>query len=214
MTAKVLSVCVSKPKIVEWRDELVSTGIFKLPVEGVVKVSKTNLQGDQQADLTVHGGPDKAVYGYPSEHYAYWKDQLPHRDLPMGMFGENLTTQGLSEENLCIGDKLQIGSAVLVVTQPRLPCFKLGIKFGDEKIIRQFYKSGRWGFYFSVLEEGELAAGDEIKSIGQDGLKVKVTDVIRVLLDRSVSREDIVRVLESNVAAQIKPELKRLLGSA
>lgn len=211
---KVISTSVSKPKAVLWGDEVVMTGIFKEPVEGKIKVRKLNLDGDQQADLTVHGGPDKAIYSYPSEHYSFWKEEMPDRDLPWGMFGENLTTSGLNESSVFIGDRFSVGTAVLKVTQPRMPCFKLGIKFGDESIIRKFYRSGRWGLYFAVLEEGELEAGDDFFYQGGDGLQVRASDVIHVLTDRSASPDEISRIINSNLADQMKSAVSRLRGKA
>ncbi len=155
---KVISVNVGLPRNVPYRGRSISTGIFKEPVEGRVKVQRLNVEGDRQADLSVHGGIEKAVYAYPSEHYEFWKGELPEMDLPWGMFGENLTTEGLLEDKVNIGDKLKVGTALFIVTQPRMPCYKLGIKFGRNDIIKRFLKSGRTGFYFSVLDEGEVSA--------------------------------------------------------
>ncbi|MCI4371622.1 MAG: MOSC domain-containing protein, partial [Thermoplasmata archaeon] len=125
----------------------------------------------RQADPSVHGGPTKAVYAYPSEHYPSWRRELARSDLPWGSFGENLTTDGLGEDTVHIGDRLRVGSALLRVTQPRMPCYKLGIRFGRDDMIRRFLESGRSGFYLAVLEEGDVAAGDRIERIGtQEGL--------------------------------------------
>ena len=159
---KVLSVNVGLPRIVEYMGEPLATGIFKSPVEGKVAVGQLNLEGDRQADLRVHGGPKKSVYVYPSEHYAYWRDELPDAELPLGVFGENLTTEGILETDVRAGDRLRIGTAEFEVTIPRYPCFKLGIRFGRKDILRRFMKSGRSGFYLSVLKTGELATGDAI----------------------------------------------------
>jgi MOSC domain-containing protein YiiM len=164
---RLISVNVAQPRLVEWNGEPVETGIFKRPVTGSVAVHQTNLSGDRQADLSVHGGPDKAVYGYPSEHYDFWRRELDRDDLGWGMFGENLTTGGLDESHVRIGDVYAIGSAELEVSQPRLPCFKLGLKFGRADMVRRFLKSGRLGFYFRVVREGSLAAGDDIVRIRQ-----------------------------------------------
>lgn len=160
---KVISVNVGLPRIVEFRGEPVVTGIFKEPVIGAVKVSELNLDGDGQADLRVHGGLYKAVYVYPSEHYEYWRQQLAGVDLPWGAFGENLTIDGLLESDVKPGDCLRIGSAEFAVTQPRYPCYKLGIKFGRSDMVRRFAKSGLTGFYLSVAKTGELQAGDSIE---------------------------------------------------
>lgn len=141
---------------------------------------KLNLDGDRQADLTVHGGPTKAAYVYPAEHYDYWRDELPGTELPWGMFGENFTTLGLDESNVNIGDRFRLGSAEVMVTEPRMPCYKLGIKFGRNDILRRFLASGRTGFYFSVEREGEVGAGDEIELIGHDEHNVTVADITRL----------------------------------
>jgi len=158
---KLLSVNVGLPREVKWNGRVIRTSIFKAPVEGRVRVRKLNLDGDQQSDLSVHGGIDKAVYVYPSEHYSFWHEHLPAADLPWGAFGENFTTEGaLEDTTVHIGDRFRVGSAAFVVTQPRMPCFKLGIRFGRGDIIKRFLRSGRNGFYFAVAEEGEVVAGD------------------------------------------------------
>ena len=160
--------------------EPVSTAIYKEPVTGRVMLRTLNLDGDRQADLSVHGGPEKAVYGYPSEHYAFWKRELPKMEPPSGMFGENFTTEGMFETELNIGDRFRIGSAKVMVTQPRMPCYKLGIRFGRNDILRRFLASELSGFYFSVLEEGEVGAGDEFELIEKDQSGVRVVDVTRL----------------------------------
>lgn len=158
----------------------VSTGIFKSPVEGRVMLRTLNLDGDRQADLTVHGGPYKAAYAYPSEHYGYWRDELPGTELPWAMFGENFTTEGLDESSVQIGDRFRVGAAEVLVTQPRMPCYKLGIKFGRKDILKRFLASGRTGFYFSVEREGEVASGDEFELLGRDEHNVTVADITRL----------------------------------
>ena len=205
--ATVLQVSVSKPKMVDWNGNKVSTAIFKTPVTGKVQVGKINLAGDQQADLTVHGGVDKAVYAYPIEQYEYWKNN--NRELDWGSFGENLTTSGFTEENLCIGDQLQIGTAIFAVSQPRMPCFKLGIRLGDPMMIKCFYKSGRWGYYLRVVQEGVLETGDEIKQISKDPDKVTLAEVSQCFIDPDVSDEQILRVLSSKLADQMKYHLQQ-----
>lgn len=177
---KLISVNVGRPRLVNWNGQQVSTGIYKNPVEGRVMLRTLNLDGDRQADLTVHGGITKAVYGYPVEHYEYWREQLPGVELPWGMFGENLTVEGLDEATLHIGARLRIGQAEVTVTEPRMPCYKLGIKFGSQDIVRKFRDSGRNGFYFSVQREGEVGAGDEIELLGEALENVTVADVIRL----------------------------------
>jgi MOSC domain-containing protein YiiM len=177
---RVVSVNVGLPRQVTYKGKTITTGIFKEPVEGRIRVRRLNLDGDRQADLSVHGGPSKAVYAYPSEHYEYWREQLPGVDLPWGMFGENLTVEGLREEGLNIGDRIRIGSAQLMVTEPRLPCYKLAAKFGRDDIIKRFLHSGRTGFYFAVLQEGEVGARDDITVVGRDKHRVTVADITRL----------------------------------
>lgn len=175
---QVLSVNVGLPRQVHWKGGTVSTGIFKEPVSGRIKVRMLNLDGDRQADLSVHGGADKAVYVYPAEHYEYWRRELTGMELPWGMFGENLTTAGLMEGAVNIGDQFRIGSAILRVTQPRMPCFKLAIRFGRDDMVKRFLDSRRNGFYLAVLQEGEIGAGDSIERMGRDENDVKVADII------------------------------------
>jgi len=176
---KVVSVNVGRPREVMWKGKRVTTGIFKEPVSGRVMMRSLNLDGDRQADLSVHGGSSKAVYAYPVEHYEYWRKELPEMKLPWGKFGENLTTEGLWEDALNIGDRLRIGSAEVMVTEPRLPCYKLGITFGRDDIIKRFLRSGRTGLYFAVVREGEVEAGDTIERISRDGGNVTVADITR-----------------------------------
>jgi MOSC domain-containing protein YiiM len=177
---KLISVNVGLPRVVMSNGDPVSTGIFKEPVTGRVMLKTLNLNGDGQADLSVHGGPSKAVYAYPSEHYGYWKQEFPEMQLPWGMFGENFTTTGLFESELTIGDKFQVGSAVIMVTEPRLPCYKLGIKFGRTDIVKRFLASERTGFYFAVLQEGEVGAGDIVEPIEKARNSVTVSDITRL----------------------------------
>ena len=175
---KVLSVNVGQPREVAYRGEMIRTAIWKSPVAGRVRVTKQNLEGDRQADPSVHGAPDMTVYAYPSEHYEFWRRELPGAELPWGAFGENLSVEGLFENTVRIGDRLRIGSTELAVTQPRLPCFKLGIRFGRKDIVRRFQHSGRTGFYLSVLREGELGAGDAIEHIEYSGDSLTVSDIV------------------------------------
>ena len=177
---KIVSLNVGLPRLVLRNDEPVSTGIFKEPVAGRVMMRTLNLDGDRQADLSVHGGPEKAVYVYPSEHYDFWKRELPDMELPWGMFGENLTTTGLFETEINIGDKFRVGTAEVMVTQPRMPCYKLGIRFGRVDIIKRFLLSERSGFYLSVLKEGEVGAGDEFALLEKNTSGVRVVDVTRL----------------------------------
>jgi len=154
---KLVAVSVGRPRDVVWRGKSVRTSIWKSPVTGKVRVGTLNLAGDEQADLSVHGGADKAVYVYPSEHYTYWRKELPGVELPWGAFGENFTSEGLFEAEVQIGDRLRVGTAEFVVTQPRLPCFKLGIRFNRPDLVKEFFRSRRTGFYVSVVREGTSA---------------------------------------------------------
>jgi MOSC domain-containing protein YiiM len=175
---RIVSVNVGRPREIEVRGEIVLTSIFKDPVKGVRRVARLNIEGDQQSDLSVHGGMNKAVYAYPSEHYVFWREELPNAELEWGAFGENLTTEGLLESTTCIGDRLRIGTAELVVTQPRMPCFKLAMRFGRQDMIKRFLKSGRSGFYLSVTKEGELSAGDAITLLSRPDAAPAVADIL------------------------------------
>lgn len=177
---KLISLNVGLPRIVESNGEPVTTGIFKEPKQGPVMLRKLNLDGDRQADLTVHGGVSKAVYGYPVEHYEFWRRELTDMELPFGMFGENFTTEGLREDTLNVGDRFRIGEAELMVTEPRLPCYKLGIKFGRSDILRRFLQSRRTGFYFAVVKEGQVEAGDEIELLSRDSNNISIADITRL----------------------------------
>ena len=180
---KVISINVGLPRTIEWRGEIVETSIFKEPVSGRVRVHRLNIEGDRQSDLTVHGGVNKAVYAYPAEHYAFWRDEFPGVDLPWGAFGENLTTTGLLEDSVQIGDRFRIGTAEFVVTQPRMPCYKLGVRFDRLDMVKRFLQSGRSGFYFAVAEEGEIAAGDGITLVERAAGAVTITETVANLND-------------------------------
>lgn|SRR5215813_6169404 len=188
---KLVSLNCGLPREVEWHGRTVTTGIFKEPVGGRVALRRLNLDGDRQADLTVHGGEAKAVYCYPLAHYEYWKAELPGRTLSMGMLGENFTTDGLSETSVFLGDKFSIGSAEVVVTQPRLPCYKLGIRFQSDEMVKRFLASGRTGFYVAVTREGDVAAGDAIVSIERDPNSVPVSEVTRLYVTKRFTEEDL-----------------------
>jgi MOSC domain-containing protein YiiM len=192
---RLLAVSVGLPREIEWKGRIVRTSIFKAPVSGRVRVAKLNVEGDQQSDLTVHGGVDKAVYVYPSEHYPFWQREFPGMELPRGVFGENFTTEGLLEDTR-IGDRLRIGSAEFVVTQPRMPCFKLGIRFNRPDMVKRFLESGRTGFYLAVAEEGEVAAGDSIELLERDGHDVPVSDIVNLYRGDATNQELLRRVSE------------------
>jgi MOSC domain-containing protein YiiM len=194
-----VSVNVGMPRLLTWRGATFETGIFKTPVPGRVRLRTTNLDGDGQADLRAHGGRNKAVYGYPSEHYAAWNAELPEypnlaRD--WGAFGENFTTQGLLETAVFIGDRYRVGSAVVIVTTPRQPCYKLAAKFQRDDIVEHFARSGRCGFYFSVVEEGDVGAGDEVEFLGREEPTLTVAEVNRLYTAKSPDREMLQRSLE------------------
>jgi MOSC domain-containing protein YiiM len=177
---QLISVNVGLPREVAWKGRTASTGIFKEPVSDRVMVRSLNLDGDGQADLTVHGGLDKAVYVYPFEHYDYWRSELPDMDLPLGIFGENFTTTGLKEAEVNIGDRFRIGNLILMVTQPRLPCYKLGIRFGRSDMVKRFLASRRTGFYFRVLQEGEVGVGDTLELVSRDNHHITVADITQL----------------------------------
>ncbi len=177
---KLISVNVGIPREVTWKEKTVRTGIFKEPVSDRVMLRSLNLDGDGQADLTVHGGLEKAVYVYPFEHYAYWQNELPDIELTLGNFGENFTTAGLREEELNIGDRFAIGNVHLMVTQPRMPCYKLGIRFGRLDMVKRFLASRRTGFYFSVLQEGEVGTGDTLELVSRDDNNITVADITQL----------------------------------
>ncbi len=179
---QVISVNVGYPREVSWKGKSVSTGIFKAPVEGRIMMRTLNLEGDGQADLSVHGGVEKAVYAYATEHYPYWRQELPNQDFPWGAFGENLSTEGLSETDVNIGDRFRIGNAEVMVTQPRFPCYKLNLKFGRDDMVKRFLSSRLSGIYFSVVQEGEIGAGDSVERIHQDNHNVTVADIVRIYI--------------------------------
>jgi Uncharacterized protein conserved in bacteria len=187
---KIVSLNVGMPREVQWHGRTVETGIFKAPVAGRVALRTLNLDGDGQADLTVHGGEYKAVYCYPVEHYEYWKKELG-RELPMGMFGENFTTEGLLEKDAHLGDRFRVGSSEVVVTQPRLPCYKLGVRFGADDMVKRFLASGRTGFYVAVARQGQVGAGDEIAVISRNENKVPVAEITRLYVAKRFGPDDL-----------------------
>jgi MOSC domain-containing protein YiiM len=189
---KLISVNVGLPREVTWRGNVVRTSIWKSPVEGRIRVSKLNLDGDQQSDTSVHGGVDKAVYAYPSEHYFYWRGELQGVDLPWGAFGENLTTEGLLEREILVGDRLRVGSAEFTVTQPRMPCFKLGIRFDSPGMVKRFLQSKRSGFYLAVLREGEVGAGDRIERARSQEGGLTIADITS-LYTSDAENQDLLR---------------------
>jgi MOSC domain-containing protein YiiM len=199
---KLISLNVARPRLALYKGATINTGIFKQPVSGPVPLRTLNLDGDRQADLSVHGGPYKAVYAYPSEHYPFWRDELPGMDLPWGMFGENFTTEGLAESDLDIGDCLQIGSAIVMVRQPRQPCYKLAAKFQRDDILERFLHSGRSGFYFSVEQEGTVEAGDSFEFLSRDQEAVTIAEMNRLFVYEKYNRT----LLEKAIKSSALPE--------
>lgn len=199
---KLISLNIGLPRLIEYQGETIKTGIFKHPVAGSVQLRTLNLDGDRQADLTVHGGTFKAVYAYPSEHYDFWRKELPGAQLSWGAFGENFTTEGLFESDLHIGDRLRIGSAEMMVRQPRLPCYKLAAKFQRSDIPARFLRSGRSGFYFSVEQEGAVAALDEFKSLSRASEGITIAEMNRLYAEDKYNRE----LLDKAIATPALPE--------
>jgi MOSC domain-containing protein YiiM len=191
---RLVSVNTGLPREVTWHGRSVTTAIYKQPVEGRVALCKLNLEGDRQADLNVHGGESKAVYCYPIEHYDYWKRELPGRALLMGMFGENFTTDGFLEDTLHLGDELSVGSAEVVVTEPRLPCYKLGLRLQSDDMVKRFLSSRRTGFYLAVTREGDVGAGDEISVIARDPNAVPVSEITRLYVAKRYDDDDVASV--------------------
>ena len=213
---KLISLNVGLPRLALYQGRTINTGIFKQPVSGPVQLRPLNLDGDRQADLAVHGGPFKAVYGYPSEHYEFWRQELPGTNLPWGMFGENFTTEGLLESELHIGDRLQIGTAVIMVRQPRMPCYKLAAKFQRDDMLARFLRSGRSGFYFSVEREGTVAAGDSLDLLSREPQAITIAEMNRLFSEDKYNRD----LIEKAVATATLPEdwrdylMKRMSGTA
>jgi MOSC domain-containing protein YiiM len=191
----VVSVNVGLPRTVRWKGRDVTTGIFKKPVEGRVAIRRLNLDGDGQGDLTVHGGAAKAVYAYPLEHYAFWREEL-EEELPFGAFGENLTIEGLPlEDEVAVGDRFRIGTAELLVTQPRLPCYKLALRFGRKDMVKRFLASGRTGYYLAVDVEGDVEAGDPGEIVAQHSAQISVAVVTRAFTSDRHDRSTIERLV-------------------
>ncbi|MFZ0867040.1 MAG: MOSC domain-containing protein [Candidatus Sulfotelmatobacter sp.] len=213
---RLISLNVARPRLTVYKGATINTGIFKQPVSGRIALRRLNLDGDQQADLTVHGGPYKAVYAYPSDHYEYWRGELPEMELPWGVFGENFTTEGLGEDELHVGDRFRIGSATVMARQPRMPCYKLAAKFKRDDMIERFLVSERSGFYFSVEQEGEVAAGDSLQLISRNHGGITIAEMNRLFVRDRYNRD----LLQKAIATAALPEtwreyfLPRLNGPA
>ena len=208
---KLLSVSCGLPKEVTWHGTKVTTSIFKEPVKGRIALHKLNLDGDKQSDLSVHGGEYKAVYCYPIEHYDYWRAELPGHPLPLAAFGENFTIEGLNEETVHIGDRFAIGSAEVVVAQPRLPCYKLGIRFGSDDMVQRFLASGRTGFYLAVTREGEVGAGDEIIRLSQDPASISISTITRLYVAKRYDADDLRLVQRARELSALPDSWKQYL---
>ncbi len=199
---KLISLNVARPRLALYKGATVNTGIFKKPVSGRIALRTLDLEGDQQADLSVHGGPYKAVYAYPAQHYEYWRRELPNEDLPWGMFGENFTTEGLDEDEVHVGDRLRIGSATVMVRQPRMPCYKLAVKFQRDDIVERFLLSGRSGFYFSVEQEGEVGVGDSIELAVRNQEGITIAEMNRLFVRERYNHD----LLQKAIATAALPE--------
>ena len=212
---RLISLNVALPRLTTWETLTFDTGIFKQPVSGPVPLGTLNLDGDRQADLTVHGGPYKAVYAYPSEHYPFWREELPGMQLPWGMFGENFTTEGLFETDLHIGDRLQVGSAIIMIRQPRNPCYKLAAKFRRTDIVPRFLRSGRSGFYFSVEQEGTVSAGDFFAFLSRAPQAITIAEMNRLYAEDKYNVDLLNKAIDSPALPEIWRDYlkKRLTGA-
>ena len=199
---KLISLNVARPRLTIYKGETINTGIFKKPVSGRIALRRLNLDGDQQADLSVHGGPYKAVYAYPSEHYGFWRRELPKMDLSWAAFGENFTTEGVGEDELHVGDRFRIGSAVVMVRQPRMPCYKLAARFQRNDMLERFLLSGRSGFYFSVEQEGEVEQGDSFQLISRNQDGITIAEMNRLFVHERYNRD----LLQKAIATAELPE--------
>jgi MOSC domain-containing protein YiiM len=205
---RIVSINVGQPREIEVGNRKVLTSIFKAPVQGKVALRRYNVQGDRQSDLSVHGGPYKAVYAYSSEHYPFWAAQLPDTPLPAGSFGENLTTEGVLEELVHIGDVFRAGSAVLKATQPRMPCFKLAIRMNRSDMVKRFWASGRSGIYFSIVEEGGIESGDLIEPLESDPRLVSIADVVRLYKRETDDPDLFSRAMDAPLSGSWKQEIR------
>ena len=205
---RTLSVNVGQPREIQTNGRVVLTSIFKAPVSGRTAVRRHNIEGDRQSDLRVHGGPNKAVYAYASEHYPYWRAQLPDRHLGWGAFGENLTLDGLTEDDAHIGDDYRIGSAVVTVTQPRMPCFKLNLRFGRSDMVKRFWSSGFSGIYFSVTEEGYLEVGQDVELLQRQAQSISIADVVHLYKCETTDEDLFQRMLRSPLSGSWKQEIR------
>ncbi|MEO8447239.1 MAG: MOSC domain-containing protein [bacterium] len=211
---KLLSINTGLPKDFQWQGKTISTSIFKSPVNRSCKVKFLNIEGDKQADLVDHGGIDKAVYSYDYKYYPYWKKTLARNDWEYGMFGENLTTQGLTDDKVRIGNIYRIGSAMLRAVQPRFPCFKLEIRFGRDDMIKKFYDSKRFGTYFRVEQEGNININDKIELIEESKETVTIQDVVNCKVHKGKDQSKLKKILSSQWLPQnLRESLRMYLKS-
>jgi MOSC domain-containing protein YiiM len=204
---KIVSVNIGRPKQVKWNDMIISTSIFKEPIGHQTGIKFLNIEGDVQSDLNVHGGADKAVYAYAAEHYDSWRRELHDQNMPFGMFGENLTIEGgLFEDDILVGDRFRAGSAELVAVQPRMPCYKLGIRFGDTGILKKFIQSRRYGVYFRVIAEGRIQTGDKVERLEPRPVHgITVQNIGRLLMESDRDNS----ILQRAAAVDTLPEKLR-----
>lgn len=184
LNLKVVSLNVGKVKEVTYDGKTIRTGIYKKPIQEPLEAKGINIEGDDQGNRKTHGGIDRAIYSYPMEHYSYWKKQYPTKELPFGMFGENLTTEGLLEKDVKVGDIFKIGTTKIMALQPRMPCYRLGYKFDDEKIIDKFLETDYCGIFYRIIKEGKLQVGDEINLIKSDPDSMTIVEIFYLMQDK------------------------------
>jgi MOSC domain-containing protein YiiM len=208
-SGRIVSVNVGQPRTVEWFGRAITSAIWKSPVDGAAALRNDNLDGDDQADRRVHGGPDKAVYAYAIEDYRWWADSLPEVDADVGFgpgtFGDNLTTEGLDLTHVVIGERWQVGSVLLEVCQPRFPCAKLGMRMGDAGFVERFDDARRPGAYLRIVTEGSITAGDTVAVQGRDDHDVRILDLVVAQRDRDAPSELLHRI----AAVDVVPEPHR-----
>src|SRR5262252_239453 len=193
--AKLLSVNVGLPRDVAWHGRIVRTGIWKDPVHGRRRVKRLNVEGDGQADLGGHGGEQRAVFVYQIESYRYWEERLGRSDFTHGQFGENFTIEELPDDEVCVGDRYRIGTALFEVTQPRVTCYRIGLRMNEPRMPALLTSSGRPGFYLRVLQEGEVGAGDEIVKVGEADEQMTVAEINALLYSANHSPDRLERAL-------------------
>lgn len=200
---RIISVNIGEPRIIIWRGKEVKTGIYKYPVSKPIVLETEDVKNDHVIDRRVHGGADKACYAYSFDHFSFWKNLYPNVDFHYGIFGENLTVEGLNEADILVGDVFQIGEVLVQVTQPRQPCFKLGVRFGSQKMIRQFVDSGFPGVYFRIIKEGQVKTGDDFKLLERKSEeKISVQKVFELLYTNEFQKEEITKAINNPFLAE------------